>query len=128
MTNDQKQTISNLQKEGKGYRTIAAETGLPLNSVKSWCRRHPANGPECGRCRQCGAAIIQTPGSRAKVFCSDACRYAWWTDHPEKRSRRTTYGHTCAFCGKEFYNERILASYCSRACFAKARSREAAHE
>lgn len=40
MTNEQTIMISRLMKDGMGYRKIAAELDLPVNSVKSWCRRH----------------------------------------------------------------------------------------
>lgn len=125
MTNDQIDTIVRLQQSGKGYRAIAAETGLPLNSVKSWCRRHPIGVDPLTACQQCGAAIHQTPGKRQRRFCSDRCRLLWWGTHPEYRKGRTLYTHTCRFCGREFTNNRITASYCSRACFARARAQVA---
>lgn len=77
MTNEQIEAITRLQQAGKGYRTIAAETGLSLNSVKSWCRRHPTSTSPPSFCQQCGSAIKQIPGKRARRFCSDACRMLW---------------------------------------------------
>ena len=119
MTKEQKEIITRLQRDGKGYRTIAAETCIPVNSVKSWIRRHPLEGKNCGRCLQCGAPLSQTPGRRQKKYCSDRCRMTWWSTHPEMRSGG--YGHICLVCGKEFVNSRNTASYCGRACFARAR-------
>lgn len=123
MTNEQIEAITRLQQAGKGYRTIAAETGLSLNSVKSWCRRHPTSTSPPSFCQQCGSAIKQIPGKRARRFCSDACRMLWWREHPEAKSHRVAYRHVCRCCGTEFINNRAMASYCSRACFAKARTR-----
>ncbi len=121
MTNEQKEIIIRMQRSGKGYRTIATETGLPLNSVKSWFRRHTLTDQPQKECMQCGAALVQTPGKRARLFCSDQCRSLWWAAHPERRQHRVQYKHICQCCGKTFVNDRKSAKYCGRACFAKAR-------
>lgn len=127
VTNEQIQSITRLQQAGKGYRTIAAETGLPVNSVKSWCKRHPVGSTGSSLCQQCGAPLYPVPGKRAPRFCSDACRLAWWKAHPEQKSHRVSYPHVCRFCGTEFTNNRVTASYCSRACFARARAQVASN-
>lgn len=121
MTNEQREIITRMQHSGMGYRTIAAETGLPLNSVKSWCRRHPITSSDKEICMQCGAVLHMTPHHRKRKFCSDHCRALWWSAHPEHRQPKTIYKHICLCCGEEFTNSRITASYCSRACFARAR-------
>lgn len=123
VTNEQIEIVARLQQSGKGYRAIAAETGLPINSVKSWCRRHPADRTAPSFCQQCGSELKQIPGKRARRFCSDACRMLWWKEHPEDKAQRVSYQHVCRCCGTEFINNRAVASYCSRACFAKARTR-----
>ena len=41
MTKEQKGMIVVLQQRGFGYRKIAEETGLPMEAVKTYCRRHP---------------------------------------------------------------------------------------
>lgn len=125
MTNDQKREITHLRKEGIGYRSIAAKLDLPVEGVKSWCRRHPIKGTAPGFCLQCGAALRQLPHKKQRKFCSDACRNAWWSAHPEQKKTKTEYAHTCACCGREFRNNRITASYCGRACFALARRKDA---
>lgn len=121
MTNEQTILISRLMKDGMGYRKIAAELDLPINSVKSWCRRHPCEEEKTDRCPVCGKEIFSLPHKRVRKFCSDECRYAWWSAHPEKRKIRTEYKHICFNCGREFTNNRINAAYCSRKCFAEAR-------
>lgn len=125
VTNERIQSITRLQQAGKGYRTIATETGLPVNSVKSWCKRHPVGSTGPSLCQQCGTPLHPVPGKRAPRFCSDACRLAWWKAHPEQKSHRVSYPHVCRFCGTEFSNNRVTASYCSRSCFARARAQVA---
>ncbi len=128
MTDEQRERITILQCQGKGYRTIAAEMNLPVNSVKSWCRRHTASKNTTGCCKQCGTVLQQTPGKRKGLFCSDYCRRQWWANHPESRGHRVEYQHSCRFCGKAFTNNRVKADYCGRPCFAKARMKATADE
>ena len=40
MTQAQKERIAGLQRSGLGYRKIAAELGMSVDTVKSYCRRH----------------------------------------------------------------------------------------
>ena len=123
MTNETKDTISSLLAQGYGYRKISIETGISINSIKSWCRRHPIQTHSQSACKYCGSPLHQTPGKRQRRFCSDQCRLQWWKEHPEARIHRAEYRHVCRFCGKEFSNDRVTASYCGRLCFAKARMR-----
>ena len=55
-------------------------------------------------CKNCGKEIEQSDKGREKYFCSDKCRYTWWTAHPEARSPNSEafYTITCAYCGKLF--------------------------
>lgn len=121
MTNEQTIMISRLMKDGMGYRKIAEELDLPVNSVKSWCRRHPCEEEKAEYCPVCGKEIFSLPHKRVRKFCSDGCRYAWWSAHPEERTIKTGYTHTCRHCGCEFTNNRKTADYCCRECFADAR-------
>ena len=41
MTAREIERIKDLQGKGYGYRKIAAETGISVNTVKSYCQRHP---------------------------------------------------------------------------------------
>ena len=54
-------------------------------------------------------------------FCYDACRMAWWKNHPEKLNRKAEYHFTCAHCRKKFtaYGNKNR-KYCSRACYGKS--------
>ncbi len=121
MNDLQIEQINRLRRDGKGYRAIASELELPVNSVKSWCRRHPIEIESIGKCLCCGTEIISRPHKRQRRFCSDECRLVWWKDNPDKRTFKTKYSHVCRYCGAEFFNNRIRADYCCRECFAKAR-------
>lgn len=121
MTYEQTLQISKLMQDGKGYRKIAEELDLPVNSVKSWCRRHQAEETKTDCCPLCGRKVVSLPHKRPRRFCSDSCRIKWWSAHPEERTIKTGYTHTCRNCGCEFTNNRKTADYCCRECFAKAR-------
>ena len=122
MTKDDTTKITELQNKGMGYKRISALTGLPVNTVKSYCRRHAVGKYEI--CQQCGSPVKQTPHKRSKKFCSDACRMAWWKVHPEQIQRKV-YHLTCAWCGKTFDSiGNGKRQYCSRACYADARRKE----
>ena len=71
MTTNQTEEIIRLQREGKGYKTIAAMLGVPLSSVKSWCKRHSDELEQTGFCLQCGARVRIIPHKKRRRFCSD---------------------------------------------------------
>lgn len=125
MTNEEALKIEELQREGQGYKKIALLLNLPVNTVKSYIRRHPVEqtttAPTQG-CLNCGTPLLQKPGKKEKKFCSDRCRMAWWNAHPERVNRKAFYAATCAHCGREFqaYGNRGR-KYCSRSCFDQAR-------
>ena len=121
--------IVRLQRCGHGYKKIAQITGLPVNAVKTYCRRHPltpckADGTAV--CKQCGKVVEQTPHRKQKLFCSDACRMAWWNAHPGRVKRKAYYTITCASCGQTFESYgNSNRKFCSRACYAAYRTKEA---
>ena len=121
MTTEQTICISQMMRDGYSCRKIAEEMNLSLNTVKSWCRRHPYKEKKAGLCMMCSKAISSIPNKRERKFCSDQCRNAWWSAHPENRKTKTMYKHICFNCGREFTNNRINACYCCRKCFADAR-------
>ncbi len=99
---------------------IASETGLPVNTVKSYLRRHPVDAQSV--CLQCGKPVIQTPHRKEKKFCSDKCRLRWWNEHPERITHRAVCRKTCLYCGAEFIAHRNeKQKYCSRKCYNLAR-------
>lgn len=133
MTNAERSRIVELQQKGYGYKKIATITGLPQNTVKSYCSRHPVQKNDFaeseGLCRNCKKPLEQTPHKRKRMFCSDACRMAWWNAHPERVKRKAYYTLACRNCGKQFESygnsHRV---FCSRDCYLKFHRKEADHE
>lgn len=70
MTDNQKQQIKVLRESGESYARISRMTGLPVNSIKTYCRRNNLQGAnaeknnETSACRYCGKAIEQNPGRK----------------------------------------------------------------
>ena len=90
MTEEQKNVIIKCRNSGLGYATIAKDIGLTKDAVVAFCRRNGLTGnmsgkaqDTVGRCRECGAALVQTEGMKTRVFCSVECRKKWWKEHPE---------------------------------------------
>ena len=134
MTNERKKRLEQLRSEGLGYKRIAAELGLSLNTVQSYCRRHPVEMrvPVCSnenKCLFCGAYLRHTPGAKKRKFCSDRCRVTWWNAHSEAGAKRKVREVACGFCGATFFviGEQTRM-YCSRICSAGARARLARGE
>lgn len=126
MTETEKLKISKLRRDGLGYKKIAAVLDLPVNSVKTYLRRHPANEDATAIpdfCEMCGKPIIQIPHRKHKRFCSDSCRFSWWNAHPDKGGKRTLNTFTCIYCGRTFQSGARDRRYCSRDCYAKARKK-----
>ena len=121
MTNNEKKEVLRLSGIGLGYREISVRTGMSVDSVRSFLRRNK-DLPAVFVCEECGAAVAQNPGRKLKRFCSDTCRMKWWSEHPERRLRRTTYSHICQGCGKAFDSLRKESIYCCRACMSSVKS------
>lgn len=122
MTKQEIETLNLMRSHDKSATDIAIALGLSVNTVRSYIRRHPPKDAVQVGCRQCGKPVVQAKGRKAKYFCSDRCRNAWWNAHPEKVQRKAYYRLTCQFCGKEFasYGNKNR-KYCSRLCYADAR-------
>ena len=131
MHEEQKQAATALRLQGESYAGIADYLDLPLNTVKSFCRRNKItplsqaglqgmDNPK-GVCKNCGAILDQTPGGRKKTFCSDRCRYSFWN-----RSRRQKpYRLICQRCGRKFISlGNKNKAFCSRECYMLNRSRK----
>ncbi len=119
MTDEQKQQIIAMRRDGAGYGSIANQLGLSINTVKSFCRRHSlAAPPTDSLCEQCGRPIAQNPGRKRKRFCCDACRNKWWNSHLDLVKRKAVYTFTCLACGKKFtvYGN-SHRKFCSHACY-----------
>ena len=129
MTEEQKQQVIRLRKEGCGYTAVAHNVGVSKDTVKSFCRRNGLAGKlaaaantQATGCRECGRPLQQTEGMKPRVFCCDVCRVKWWHAHPEKIKQRAVYAFTCAGCGKPFtaYGN-SKRKYCSHGCYVRSR-------
>lgn len=137
MTSVQEQQIRDLRMRGVGYKAIATITGLTRDIVRNYCKRQGFQGlgnevtlnvreqiKQGLACQGCGKPLTQPKTGRKRRFCSDTCRRAWWSAHPESLRRKDTayYRSTCANCGKSFLaygnNHR---KYCSHDCYIQAR-------
>lgn len=126
----QKERIAKLRSKGITYKKIADELELSINTVKSFCRRSnladvalPASESKPNtHCANCGVPITHTPGKKAKKYCSDHCRLAWWNNHPEAIIHKSIRLFICETCGTKFegYGKRER-KYCTRACNGKSK-------
>lgn len=133
MTDEQKNKIIELRKNGAGYKAIASEIGLSRDAVRSFCKSRNLSGfgvaavmniseqTENGNiCPNCCKPITQPLKGRRKKFCSEKCRRDWWKEHPEKAAQKDTaqYHLKCTYCGKEFisYGNKNR-KYCSHYCY-----------
>lgn len=125
MTDNEKSAIQKLRRDGLGYKKIAFMLGAPVNGVKTYCRRHPIEeNMQVAFCLMCGAELKHTPHKRERKFCSDKCRMAWWSAHPELIQRKNLQEYVCPYCGIQFSGHKKRRVYCSRAYYAKAPSKE----
>lgn len=84
LTADQKKAIITLREKGASTGTIAGLLNININTVKTHLRRHPVDvviqepepeiKPCVVRCKHCGREVVQSPGRREKLYCSDKCR------------------------------------------------------
>ena len=126
MTETKKPKTINPGRDGRGYKKPAGAPALPVNAVKPYPRRHPADEDAAAIpdfCEMCGKPIDQAPHRKHKRFCSDSCRISWWNAHPDKGGKRTLHNFTCAYCGRTFQSGARDRRYCSRACYAAARTK-----
>ena len=120
MTEKQKKLIDVCRENGLTISATAAKTGLPLGTVKSYCRRKEQEMQPDPYCKFCGAALMQTEKHREKHFCNQSCYFRW--RYAQGDIKRTVYEKTCAYCGKAFTAaSKKEQKYCSRTCFYKAR-------
>lgn len=125
MTQEQQQEIRRLRAVGEGYKRISAALNLSLNTVKSFCRRDNAEdltdeadqSTEQATCLRCEQPLALIPGRKRRVFCSDACRVAYWRTQakPKELSRR------CPNCGRPLLGHDAGRKYCDHACYIEHR-------
>lgn len=125
MTQEQQQEIRRLRAMGEGYKRISAILNLSLNTVKSFCRRdnaeelpdEAAQSTEQAACLRCEQPLAIVPGRKRRLFCSDACRVAYWRTQakPMELSRR------CPNCGRLLLGHDTSRKYCDHACYIEHR-------
>lgn len=131
MTQDEKQKITELQKQGLKYPTIAKLTGLNINTVKSFCKVHPVNATDTqpgtvAFCKECGRPVVVREKCKPRQFCSDACRVKWWNGHRTEVKHKKMSTFVCRQCGVKFTRPgRTAHHYCSRECYDTARKKAA---
>lgn len=125
--------ISRMRSDGLSYAKIAAALGASANTIKSICQRNDLGGRtaqaevDLSDCQYCGKPITQRPGRKKRHFCSDACRLAWWKEHPERIRRKAVYALVCVHCGHSFESYGNKArKFCSHECYIDHRFGKAA--
>ncbi len=132
MTGEQKQQIYILRRKRMCFADIAAEMGLPRNTIKTFCWRNGLTDADLaaglpnrgfrGFCKACGKELTQRTKSRPLVYCSDKCRNLWWNAHKDAMTKRPENYRKCAVCGTEFYAfPSQKKRYCSHECYIAAR-------
>lgn len=122
MTKEQKTLILHYREQHMTYRQIGEKLGLSPDTVKTFCRRKRAQSERTeesvqAQCRNCGAPVHPLPGRRERLFCSPACRTAYWRKH-------NLLGGTpryCAGCGALLTGGSASRKYCGHACYIRHR-------
>lgn len=105
MTSLEKENIIQMRKMGFSYQYVAKKTGVPLASVKTFCRRNQLLNKDIVRykptCLCCGAILKGIETNRHKKFCSKVCRYRWWNKN-RAVLRNSLTRLKCEYCGNLF--------------------------
>lgn len=124
MTDKEKRLIEDYRNSGLSYSQISKAMNLPINSVKTYCRRHRLgttfynNNDVQSFCEQCGSKMTQVVGRKKKRFCSDKCRILWWNSHNGDVKKKANYNCICTHCAKEFISYGNKGrKYCSHECY-----------
>lgn len=130
MTNEQKERVKTLRRDGWGYKKIAIALEVSADTIKSFCRKEglggtlaaPGRTQDDTHCRECGRPLIQTVGMKKRKFCSTECRIKWWKAHPKAIKQKAVYTFTCPTCGRKFTSYGNAGrKYCSHECYVAAR-------
>ena len=122
--------ICQLRHDGMSCLQIAAVVGIPKNTIKSYLRRSAIAivGASCApdkttiedttHCKQCGIRLVQNPQHKPRKFCSDHCRFEWWSANKALLNKKALYFITCACCGLQFESYgNPKRKYCGHACY-----------
>ena len=119
---EQKTLILYYREQHMTYRQIGEKLGLSPDTVKTFCRRNTPREDRTetstsSQCRNCGAPVHPLPGRRERLFCSPACRTAYWRKH-DLLGKDPRY---CAGCGALLTGGSASRKYCSHACYIRHR-------
>lgn len=121
MTDLQKEQIITMRKQKIKYTDISQAVGVPVNTIKTFCRRNgmaTESAPTKPVCKNCGSPLTLTPKARPRLFCSDHCKQSWWNKHRRERVSAKIVPHTCPTCGKVFADySGANRKYCSQECY-----------
>ena len=121
MNDKERNKVIKLRNQGVMPSEISKITGIKIETIKSYFKRHKNLLPKNATCKYCGKKIVSIRGKKNKRFCSDKCRMAYWNSHPELINKQAYYKLTCEYCGKKFLsygNQR--RKFCSRECYKKS--------
>jgi len=123
MTERQKRDILILRDRGLTYAAISDKMEIPLNTVKSYCRRAQGNTLTEGiLCRNCGDTLVHSAQVRKKSFCCNHCRNAWWNNHRDQLNHRDARTQMCLYCGCSFeVAGKRRQKYCCHECYISDR-------
>jgi endogenous inhibitor of DNA gyrase (YacG/DUF329 family) len=128
MSGIEKNKITELRQQGYGYKRIAKELSTTISAVRYACSVICDEDSLTGNCRNCGQKIKSIKGKKKKKFCSDNCRWQWWSKHLKEVNKKAYYTLHCKCCGKEFTaygnNKRV---YCSHDCYIKYKLQKGAN-
>ena len=121
MTNEERIKVRELRQQNIPYFQIARETGLSINTIKSFCSRNGLVSlvkRDC-KCLNCGKTLRKTK-YKPRKFCSESCRNTWWNKRRYLRRNDNTIEYTCVICGEKFFDYRSEGrKYCSLECYQR---------
>ena len=120
MTQEERVRVHELRQSGMSYANIAKDTGLSLNTIKSFCLRNgmtSSKKEEGPRCLNCGKQLRKSQ-FKPRKFCCDGCRNTWWNKRRYLRSSDKMEEYICPVCGEKFYDYSSKhRKYCSQNCY-----------
>jgi len=122
MKEETKRIITEMRAARFSYEEIEARVQIPLATIKTFCYRNNLHDSGLaklkGVCIQCGKPIYSDNITRARKFCSIACKNNWWNRHRQHPNSKRITEHTCATCGKTFLDySSAKRRYCSYECY-----------
>lgn len=127
MTNEQKLIIQQLRDRDLTYSVISAQLHISENTIKSFCRRikiktQIKKSSYGDFCKNCGKKLNRNPKHKVQKFCSDDCRFSWWSKNKDLMKKDAVYKLICTHCGIEFesYGNKHR-KYCGHACYIEDR-------